>query len=245
MSCRARTDGHVFSYSAATPPRGRTTRYFRSWRLRRRAAGPRVRRPAHPRGSHGGGGPAPRPPPRARPPRAARGGGRRRGGGRGAPGGEEPLRAGGRGVRTGHPGRPARHRGSHRVRRAHHRGRGPGAGPIRGRRGPQRGGGGGPRGGRNGAARAPFPRTLQLVLKVVLPKGSLEKATLALFEAADLTVHRSSMVEYNASIDDPRIDEVRILRPQEIAGYVADGLFDLGITGRDWVEETAADVEQP
>jgi len=80
------------------------------------------------------------------------------------------------------------------------------------------------------------------VLKVVLPKGSLEKATLALFEAADLTVQRSSTVEYNASIDDPRIDEVRILRPQEIASYVADGLFDLGITGRDWVEETAADV---
>jgi ATP phosphoribosyltransferase len=80
------------------------------------------------------------------------------------------------------------------------------------------------------------------VLKLVLPKGSLEKATLALFEAADLTVHRSSTVEYKASIDDPRIDEVRILRPQEIASYVADGLFDLGITGRDWVEETAADV---
>ena len=80
------------------------------------------------------------------------------------------------------------------------------------------------------------------MLKVVLPKGSLEKATLDLFEAADLTVHRSSTVEYNASIDDPRIDEVRILRPQEIASYVADGLFDLGITGRDWVEETAADV---
>lgn len=80
------------------------------------------------------------------------------------------------------------------------------------------------------------------MLKLVLPKGSLEKATLALFEAADLTVHRSSTVEYKASIDDPRIDEVRILRPQEIASYVADGLFDLGITGRDWVEETAADV---
>jgi ATP phosphoribosyltransferase len=80
------------------------------------------------------------------------------------------------------------------------------------------------------------------VLKVVLPKGSLEKATLDLFEAADLTVHRSSTVEYNASIDDPRFDVVRILRPQEIASYVADGLFDLGITGRDWVEETAADV---
>jgi ATP phosphoribosyltransferase len=53
---------------------------------------------------------------------------------------------------------------------------------------------------------------------------------------------RSSVVEYKASIDDPRVDEVRILRPQEIPRYVAEGLFDLGITGRDWVEETGADV---
>jgi ATP phosphoribosyltransferase len=80
------------------------------------------------------------------------------------------------------------------------------------------------------------------VLKLVLPKGSLERATLALFEAADLTVRRSSQVEYKASIADPRIDEVRILRPQEIPRYVADGLFDLGIAGRDWVEETGSDV---
>ncbi|MFO7280069.1 MAG: ATP phosphoribosyltransferase [Thermoanaerobacterales bacterium] len=80
------------------------------------------------------------------------------------------------------------------------------------------------------------------MLKLVLPKGSLERATLELFEAADLTVNRSSSVEYKATIDDPRIGEVRILRPQEIPRYVAEGLFDLGITGRDWVEETAADV---
>lgn len=80
------------------------------------------------------------------------------------------------------------------------------------------------------------------MLKLVLPKGSLEKATMELFEAADLSVHRSSSVAYKASIDDPRIDSVRILRPQEIAGYVADGLFDLGITGRDWIEETGSDV---
>jgi ATP phosphoribosyltransferase len=79
-------------------------------------------------------------------------------------------------------------------------------------------------------------------LKLVLPKGSLERATLALFEAADLSVRRSSQVEYKASIADPRIDEVRILRPQEIPRYVADGLFDLGIAGRDWVEETESDV---
>lgn len=80
------------------------------------------------------------------------------------------------------------------------------------------------------------------MLKLVLPKGSLERATLALFEAADLGVRRSSQVEYKASIADPRIDEVRILRPQEIPRYVADGLFDVGIAGRDWVEETESDV---
>lgn len=81
------------------------------------------------------------------------------------------------------------------------------------------------------------------VLKLVLPKGSLEKATFELFEAADLSIQRSSSVDYKATIDDPRIDEVRILRPQEIPVYVAEGLFDIGITGRDWVEETGAEVE--
>ena len=80
------------------------------------------------------------------------------------------------------------------------------------------------------------------MLKIVLPKGSLETATLALFDAADLTVVRSSSVEYKASIDDPRVDSVRILRPQEIASYVQEGLFDIGITGRDWIEETSSDV---
>lgn len=80
------------------------------------------------------------------------------------------------------------------------------------------------------------------MLKIVLPKGSLEKATFDLFDAADLTVVRSSAVDYKASIDDPRVDEVRILRPQEIASYVQEGLFDIGITGRDWVEETSSDV---
>jgi ATP phosphoribosyltransferase len=80
------------------------------------------------------------------------------------------------------------------------------------------------------------------VLRLVLPKGSLEKATLELFEAADLPVVRSSSVDYRATIDDPRIADVRILRPQEIPMYVAEGLFDFGLTGRDWVEETASDV---
>ncbi len=80
------------------------------------------------------------------------------------------------------------------------------------------------------------------MLKLVLPKGSLEKATFQLFEEADLTVRRSSEVDYRATIDDPRIAEVRILRPQEIPVYVANGLFDVGIAGRDWIEETGSYV---
>jgi ATP phosphoribosyltransferase len=80
------------------------------------------------------------------------------------------------------------------------------------------------------------------VLKLVLPKGSLENATLKLFEEADLTVKRSSSVDYKATIEDPRVLDVRILRPQEIPVYVAEGMFDLGITGRDWVEETQSDI---
>ena len=80
------------------------------------------------------------------------------------------------------------------------------------------------------------------MLRLVLPKGTLEAPTLRLFEEADLAVVRSSDVDYKASISDLRVSEVRILRPQEIPRYVAEGLFDLGITGRDWIEETNSDV---
>jgi ATP phosphoribosyltransferase len=81
------------------------------------------------------------------------------------------------------------------------------------------------------------------VLSLVLPKGSLEKATIDLFDAADLAVRRGSDRDYRAGIDDPRVDSVMFLRPQEIPRYVEQGLFDLGICGRDWINETAADVE--
>jgi len=80
------------------------------------------------------------------------------------------------------------------------------------------------------------------LLSLVLPKGSLERATLDLFDAADLTVRRSSDRDYHAAVDDPRIERVRFLRPQEIPSYIEQGLFDFGITGRDWIEETGADV---
>lgn len=80
------------------------------------------------------------------------------------------------------------------------------------------------------------------MLRLVLPKGSLERATLELFAAADLPVERSSDVEYRARIDDPRVSSVAILRPQEIPSYLEEGRFDLGITGDDWIQETGAEV---
>jgi ATP phosphoribosyltransferase len=80
------------------------------------------------------------------------------------------------------------------------------------------------------------------VLSLVLPKGSLEAQVLELFSGADLAVIRGGDRDYAARIDDPRIDRVRFLRPQEIPTYVEQGIFDLGISGRDWVTETNADV---
>ena len=81
------------------------------------------------------------------------------------------------------------------------------------------------------------------MLRLVIPKGSLEVNTLALLEQADLALKRGSDRDYHGSIVDPRIDRVSILRPQEIPGYIEEGLFDLGITSRDWIEETQSDVE--
>lgn len=81
------------------------------------------------------------------------------------------------------------------------------------------------------------------MLKFVIPKGSLEEQTLLLLRDADLPVRRSGDREYNARIDDDRISQVAILRPQEIGKYIEEGIFDLGITGMDWIEETGADVE--
>ena len=79
-------------------------------------------------------------------------------------------------------------------------------------------------------------------MKFVIPKGSLEATTLEILRDADLAVRRSGDREYHASIDDPRIEQVRILRPQEIPKYVEDGFFDLGITGYDWIRESGARV---
>ncbi|MFQ5574502.1 MAG: ATP phosphoribosyltransferase [Terriglobia bacterium] len=80
------------------------------------------------------------------------------------------------------------------------------------------------------------------MLKLALPKGSLEEQTLRLFEQADLPV-KKEFRGYNPIITDPRISQVKILRPQEIPKYIEEGYFDLGIAGVDCVLESEADVE--
>ncbi len=79
------------------------------------------------------------------------------------------------------------------------------------------------------------------MIDIVIPKGSLEEQTLMLFKQADLPIKKTDR-EYNPKINDPRISRVKILRPQEIAKYVEQGYFDLGITGRDWIKESDSDV---
>ena len=79
------------------------------------------------------------------------------------------------------------------------------------------------------------------MLNIALPKGSLEEQTLKLFAQADLEIKKSSR-GYNPTTTDPRISKVKVLRPQEIPTYVAEGYFDLGIGGHDWIVETGADV---
>jgi ATP phosphoribosyltransferase len=77
-------------------------------------------------------------------------------------------------------------------------------------------------------------------LKLGIPKGSLENATVDLFRRAGFNITTSSR-SYFPAIDDPEI-ECMLIRAQEMARYVEDGVLDAGLTGRDWVEENQADV---
>ena len=81
------------------------------------------------------------------------------------------------------------------------------------------------------------------MIRIALPKGSLEEQTLQLFREADLEVKRGER-SYNPFIEDHRIEKVKILRPQELPQYVGLGYFDLGISGLDWVKETGASVRE-
>ena len=78
-------------------------------------------------------------------------------------------------------------------------------------------------------------------LKLGIPKGSLENATVELFRRAGFQITTSSR-SYFPAIDDPEI-ECMLIRAQEMARYVEDGVLDAGLTGRDWVEENEAKVE--
>lgn len=63
-----------------------------------------------------------------------------------------------------------------------------------------------------------------------------------LFEEAGLPLRRAGARDYKLTTEDPRIEEVRLLRPQEIPLYVQEGYFDLGVSGRDWICETGCNV---
>ncbi len=82
------------------------------------------------------------------------------------------------------------------------------------------------------------------MISLILPKGSLEAGTLKLFEDADLPVRRGSDRDYGATIADPRIGKVKILRVQEIGKAVEMGYFDVGVIGLDWVRESGSDVHE-
>src|SRR3984893_18107486 len=85
-------------------------------------------------------------------------------------------------------------------------------------------------------------RGLQIMkLKLGIPKGSLENATVELFRRAGFQITTSSR-SYFPAIDDPEI-ECMMIRAQEMARYVEDGVLDAGLTGRDWIEESEAKVQ--
>ena len=79
-----------------------------------------------------------------------------------------------------------------------------------------------------------------MILKLGIPKGSLESATIELFRRAGFNITTSSR-SYFPVIDDPEIECI-LIRAQEMARYVENGLLDAGITGLDWVQENEADV---
>jgi ATP phosphoribosyltransferase len=78
------------------------------------------------------------------------------------------------------------------------------------------------------------------LIKLGIPKGSLENATVDLFRRAGFNITTSSR-SYFPAIDDPDM-ECMLIRAQEMARYVEDGILDAGLTGLDWVEEVGADV---
>lgn len=87
----------------------------------------------------------------------------------------------------------------------------------------------------------PHRKAQILKLKIGIPKGSLQEATFTLFKKAGYEFHISSGRSYHPTVDDPEIDPL-LIRPQEIPRYVEGGILDVGLTGKDWIEDNGSDV---
>ncbi len=83
---------------------------------------------------------------------------------------------------------------------------------------------------------------MKKILKIGLPKGSLQESTFRIFKKAGFNISVGSR-SYFPSIDDTELDPV-LLRAQEMSRYVEDGSLDCGITGEDWIKENASDVKR-
>ena len=79
-------------------------------------------------------------------------------------------------------------------------------------------------------------------LKLGLPKGSLQESTIEIFRRAGIRVHASER-SYFPTSDDDELD-IMLVRSQEMARYVADGVFDAGLTGHDWIMESGVEVHE-
>jgi ATP phosphoribosyltransferase len=78
-------------------------------------------------------------------------------------------------------------------------------------------------------------------VRFAIPKGSIEEPTFRFLEQAWFSVHGKGRT-YRVTVNDPEVS-LKLLRPQEIPTYVQEGLYDVGITGRDWIRESNADVK--
>ena len=78
-------------------------------------------------------------------------------------------------------------------------------------------------------------------LKLGIPKGSLQEATFTLFKKAGFEFRMSSGRSYHPTVDDPEVEPL-LIRPQEIPRYVEEGILDIGLTGKDWIEDNGSDV---
>jgi len=84
--------------------------------------------------------------------------------------------------------------------------------------------------------------SLMPILKIALPKGSLQDATCNLFKRAGFNINISSR-SYFPSVDDKEL-EIVLFRPQEMPRYIEDGVVDCGLTGHDWIVENQSDVTE-